>query len=270
MKKALSIVLSAVLLFSMSAASLVSGAASGYGFTNYQATVTPTIDGTNSPNEWTDLMIPPNLPATMTFREKWTWPGQTDIWEHILIESLTDTTNDTGDILRVAWDCSANGGSTPQTDDMKIEWVGNTPSGFHVYKGTGTGWAPYTGSDAALGSSIIISEAKTASPLSSTPHWVIEISVRRSGVFDVSGAGYAPWVSAAVYDASNAAAGVQAWPPNSTDNPNNWAIETGSTEQIPESFTIATIMVLSSFAVVAGIFLLKKHPIAKINKATAF
>lgn len=267
MKKAVLIALAIALLCTLSLASFTNATMAGYDFTNYQAITTPTTDGTHTAGEWIDdSAVPPNLPTAFVFREKWSYPSS-QIYEHVLIEFFTDNTNDPNDYYQVCWDNSANGGSAPQSDDVKIEWKGHNVAGFKVYQGNGAGWTQYTGTGAALGTEIVIAESQSASPLNSTTHWVIEMKVYRSGIFDVSGAGYAPGMSVAVYDASNSAAGVQAWPPNSVDKPSDWALETGSMENIPESLTIIAVVFLSSVAIVTSVVFLRKHPIR--DKGTA-
>lgn len=230
----------------------------GYGLTNYQATE-PTTNGTNTTGEWNDADIPTNLPTNFVFREKWTWPSS-QIYEHILIEFFTDNTNDTGDYYQICWDNNANGGSKPQTDDVRIEWKGHSSTGFKVYQGNGAGWTQYTGAGATLGTEVVIAESLSSSPLNSTPHWVVEMKVYRSGIFDVSGSTYAPGINVAVYDASNSAAGIQSWPPGSVDIPSDWGLETGSTEA-PESLTIVIVITLSSVAIIASVVFLRKQPI---------
>jgi hypothetical protein len=258
MKSAVLVALCIIILCSLSPLALVNAYYSGYANTNYLAITTPTEDGVwTTSDEWLDAAVPPSLPATFQWREKWTYPQ--DIIEHFLIEFFTDNTNDTGDYYQICIDNTANGGANPQTDDIRIDWVGHSFSGLHLYKGTGSGWTAYT--NFTWGTDLFVAESLSTSPLNSTAHWIMELSMDRSKAdFDVSGAGYAPWIRLAVYDANNSAAGVQAWPPTSQDVPNDWGLETGIQSTIPESLTIAVVVVLSSIAAVAGFYLLRKHP----------
>ncbi|NLF87490.1 hypothetical protein GX563_01555 [Candidatus Bathyarchaeota archaeon] len=266
MKRTYLVTLSIALLCILSSTAFASAASAEYGFTNYQAITVPTTDGTHTTGEWlADSDVPPNLLTTFAFREKWSYP-ESKIYLHVLIEFFTDNTNDAGDYYQVCYDCSADGGTAPKSDDVKIEWKGHSTAGYKIYTGTGTGWAAYTGAGAVLGTDVVIAESLSTSPLSSTTHWVVEMKIYRSGIFDVSGAGYAPLVSLAVYDASNSAAGIQAWPSNSVDKPDNWAVETGTMDNIPESLTVLSVIALSTFAIVTGTVLLRKHPSA-IGKA---
>jgi hypothetical protein len=254
------IVLSGLLL----SIALVSAYQAGYENTNYAAITAPVTDGKwTTTDEWLDAMVPPNLPTTFHWREKWTQPS--DIIQHFIVEAFTDSTNDTGDYLQFCYDRSANGGSAPQTDDIRLDYVGHNGSGLTLYQGNGTGWAKWTGWDASY---VAVVETISSSPLNSNPHWIYEFWVDKSKAeFDISGAGYAPWIRVAVYDASNATAGVQSWPPSSVDVPSNWGLETGTTSSIPESLTIVSVVLLSSVAVVVSFYLLRKRPKTEIHSA---
>lgn len=236
---------------------LVSADYPGYETINYQALDAPVEDGTwTTDTEWDDAMTPPNLPATFHWRQKWTWPS--NIFEHFLIEFFADATNDTGDYFQLCVDNMADGGTAPQPDDIRIDWVGHDVTGLTLYQGDGTGWVEFN--DYTWDTDIYIAESLSSSPLDSNPHWIIELRMDRSkSEFDVSGAGYAPRIRLVVYDESNSEAGVQAWPPTSRDVPNDWGVETGTTENIPEPMTIVTVVVLSSVAiVVSGHFLRRR------------
>ncbi len=255
MKRTVLVAFSMILLCCLSLPVLVNAAYSGYSNTNYQATQNHVEDGKwTTTAEWTDAMIPPNLPANFHWRETWTWP--TDILEHFLAEALSDSTNDTGDYFQLCIDCQANGGTAPQSDDIRVDYVGHRPSGLALYKGTGTGWANYT--SYTLGTDLIIAETLSSSPTSSTAHFIVELMMDRSKAdFDVSGGGYAPWIRLAVFDASTNT--LLAWPPTSRDVPNDWGLETGTTENIPESLTIMAVVILSSVALIAGSYFLRKR-----------
>ncbi|MEJ5328175.1 MAG: hypothetical protein WHU54_08025 [Candidatus Bathyarchaeia archaeon] len=53
----------------------------------------------------------------------WTYPG--DILQHFIIEVLYDNTNDTADYIQICYDCNADGGTAPKSDDVKIEYTGH-------------------------------------------------------------------------------------------------------------------------------------------------
>lgn len=237
---------------------LVNAVYEGYETINYQALDAPVEDGTwTTDNEWVDAATPPNLPATFHWRQKWTWPS--NIIEHFLIEFFADYTNDTGDYFQLCVDNTANGGTAPQPDDIRIDWVGHDVAGLTIYQGDGTGWVEFT--DFTWDVDIYIADSISSSPLDSNPHWIIELRMDRSkSEFDVSGSGYVPGIRLAVYDESNSGAGVQAWPPTSRDVPNDWGSETGTTDSIPEPMTIVTVVLLSSVAIVVSSHFLRRRP----------
>ena len=247
-------------------AAIVNAYVAGYNYTAYSALQTHTEDGKwTTPSEWTDAMTPPNLVAGFHWRGAWTWPS--DILQHFIVEVFTDNTNDTGDIVQVCYDCAANGGTAPQTDDVKIELVGNRLSGLSVYKGNGTGWSKITG---WTGTDVAGSASISSSPSNSNPHLIVEILINKNTIADVSQASYLPWIYVSAYDASNSAAGVKAWPPappSSADVPNSWGLETGTTENIPEGLAIGTVVLLSSVAVVVSFYLLRKRPKTEYHRS---
>ena len=266
MKQFVLVVFSAILLCGLLLqTALVSAYTTGYEITNYLATNDVVEDGKwTTSSEWTDAATATNLPTTLLFREKWTFPG--DILVHGLVEFFTDNTNDTGDYFQICYDPLANGGSAPQTDDVLINYTGHSRSGLTLYKGNGTGWVVWTGY--TYGTDIAIVDTRTGSQMNSSSHWILEFMMDRSkSDFDPSSAGYAPWIRIAMFDASNSAAGVQSWPPTSRDVPSNWGLETGIYANIPESSTILPIVLLSSVAVAVGFYFLRKRPKTEIRSA---
>jgi hypothetical protein len=100
----------------------------------------------------------------------------------------------------------------------------------------------------------------SASPTSSTPHWILEIMLNKPAV----GLGTMFNGRVAVYDASSAAAGVNAWPPTSRDVPNDWGTFPYSSDPIPENLSFGVVMLLSSVAVLVGSFAFRKKRIGKL------
>lgn len=267
MKRSASIIFSIILLCGLLALqiALVSGYQEGYENTNYAATDAPvtdgewTDDGWTYGTEWEDSAVPPNLPETFMWREKWTQPGDPAILQHFLIEAYTDNTTDSGDYFEFCIDLSANGGTTPDENDFRIYYAGDGT--LTVYNGDGSGWVEYT--DFTEGYDITVEDSMSSSPGESNPHWVIEFNLNKDK-FDISGSGYQPWIRLAVYDASNDAAGVQAWPLDSSpDVPDEWGLEIGTTETIPEALTVGVVIMLSSVAVAVSFYFLRKRPQAK-------
>lgn len=61
----------------------------------------------------------------------------------------------------------------------------------------------------------------------------------------------------AVYDDSSTA-GVLSWPPTDPDVPDRYGVENYSGDAIPESLSIAVLVILSSVAVVVSFYLRKR------------
>lgn len=264
MKRSLLVAFSVIVLCGLLLpTALVNAYYEGYETTNYLAITEPVEDGTwTTDTEWDDAMTPPNLPDTFHWREKWTYPD--DIYEHFLIEFFTDDTDDSGDYFQLCIDHLADGGSAPQSDDIRIDWYGHDISGLTLYQGDGTGWVEFT--EHTWDTDIFIVDSIDSSPLDSNPHWIIELWMDRSAPhFDVSGAGYAPWIRLAVYDESTDT--LAAWPPTSQDVPDDWGSETGVMENIPESLTMVTAVFLSSVAIVVSCHFLRRRP--KTEKTSA-
>ena len=264
MKRSLLVAFSVIVLCGiLLPTTLVSAQYPDYVTTNYQALDEPVEDGTwTTDTEWDDAMTPPNLPDNFHWREKWTWPG--DIIEHFLIEFFIDGTDDSGDYFQLCFDNLADGGSAPQSDDIRIDWVGHDVSGLTIYQGDGSGWAVFT--DYTWDTDIFIAESLSSSPLNSAEHWIIELWMDRSKPeFDVSGAGYMPLIRLAAYDESTDT--LAAWPPTSRDVPDDWGSEQGTTESIPESLTFVTAVLLSSVAIVVSCHFLRRRP--KTEKTSA-
>jgi hypothetical protein len=262
MKRSLLVAFSVILLCGiLLPTTLVNAYYEGYETTNYQAIEEPVEDGTwNTDTEWTDAMTPPNLPDNFHWREKWTWPD--DIIEHFLIEFFIDNTEDGGDYFQLCIDHLADGGSAPQADDIRIDWVGHDISGLTLYQGDGTEWVEFT--EYTWETDIYIVDSISSSPLNSAEHWIIELWIDRSAPhFDVSGASYMPLIRLAVYDESTDT--LAAWPPTSRDVPDDWGMEMGTTESIPESLTFVTAVLLSSVAVVVSCYVLRRRPKTEKN-----
>ncbi|MGD0451171.1 MAG: hypothetical protein ABSA79_08990 [Candidatus Bathyarchaeia archaeon] len=264
MKKSFVVVFGMIILCILLMVPIAYAINSAYSYTDYEATSTHVEDGKwTTPDEWTDAMTISPLVSGFSWRASWTYPS--DIVQHFIIEDLTDTTNDTGDIVNVCYDTAASGGAAPQPADFKIELVGDRTSGLSLYRGNGTGWAKFTGwtaTDAAVGVSF------SASPLSSTPHLIVEFMVDKSTIADVSGSGYQPGIYVSAYDASNSAAGVLSWPPApgaSANVPDSWGLEMGTTSTIPESLTIGAVALLSIVAIAVSFYLLPKRPKLRIK-----
>jgi hypothetical protein len=148
MKKKVLATLSIIAICSICLTGSVSAYKAGYTLGNFQGTDI-TADGTMAAGEWTDsfgdwLYDGWTKTASISLRTKFEFGGVPSIADQWLIEVVSDTTNDAGDVFTFSF-CGANdGAATPQAaDDVLINY---TRSGTTIYRGTGTGWAP----DAAI------------------------------------------------------------------------------------------------------------------------
>ena len=239
------------LLLAMNAGTVIAAYA-GYTTSSYQAAAAPTYDGVwTTSTEWNDG-AQSTISANAVFRNKWSAADDfSAVWEHFVIELLNDNTNDTGDYWQIIYDGTANGGTAPQSDDIRIDVVGHTNAGIKVYQGTGTGWNQITPS----AGQVQMSNSISSSPTSSTAHWVVEIRIEKLSLALQQD----PWIRVAAYDASNSAAGVQAWPPTSQDVPSNYGVNTAVLGPIPEGLSLGVVVLLSSFIVLVGSYYFRKR-----------
>jgi len=218
----------------------------GYTRVDWPTQVVPTIDGTwTSPDEWTDgeeTMIGENV----AFRSTWQMVSfdPLTVVTNFIIEILDDDTDDAGDYWQMCVDSAVDGGTAPQPNDFKIEVVGH--GDVVVYEGDGSGWVEVTPSEGA----ITFAESISASPTSSTPHWIAEFTFVKSALVPNMGEYWA--FRLAVYDESNSEAGVQAWPPTDPDVPDGYGYQSYTSEPIPEALTIGVMVLLSSVSVLVG------------------
>jgi hypothetical protein len=268
MKKSVSIAISlALLCILVLPTAFVYAVNEAYSNTDYSTERIPVIDGKwTTTNEWTDAAYPANLPAGVHWSQKWEYRGGTQIVQYFLFEAYTDNTNDAGDYVQLCYDCTKDGGTAPNSNDVKFEIKGHGASALTVYVGNGTGWAPYTGTVSLL----LANHTIGTSVFNSTyAHWIVELSFEKAGIMDISGSGYAPAIKVAWYDASNSAAGVKEWPPASGNDPSKWGVENGVLDvsalnlTIPEPLTIAAVVLLSLVAVLVGFRFMRGRPKAE-------
>jgi hypothetical protein len=229
----------------------------------------PTMDGKWTTNdEWTDSFKDQLYGGfDGIFRVKYASSYPDWVHQYFLIELFSDNTNDAGDYWQLCYASAAEftfpdysnppGGTTPGTTCLRIDFVGHAQAGLTIYKGTGTGWGVLTGY--TWPTNIQIVDSISASPSNSTPHWIVEIKVDHM----YSGFGIAPnfWIRVAAYDASNSAAGVKAWPPESSVNvPDDWGLMTALQTAIPEGLTIGVMVLISSVAVIVSTRYFRKQP----------
>ena len=227
----------------------------GYIVQDYQAIDVPTVDGSWTYSfEWTDAeerQLDGSLNAIFRLKQNPIFLGTDIDQQYFLIEFLDDTTNDPGDYIQICYAATSGpgvptGGTTPQTDSLRWDFVGHDVAGFTFYRGDGSAWVESSGY--SWGTVILIADSFGTSPLSDTPHLIVEVMISHP-VYNVS-----PefWIRVAAYDESNAGAGVQAWPTGSVDAPNDWGLMVVLNEPIPEfaSWMILPMLVTASLAII--------------------
>jgi hypothetical protein len=210
-------------------------AAPGYSHTVYPQQNVVTFDGKwTSDQEWIDG-FQTNITANSVFRDKYYVTGSDEnltCTQTILIEILNDNTNDAEDYWQICFDGGGTtmggptGGTAPQPTDVRIDIVGHSTVTW--YNGTGTGW---TTMDEPEGAQFQWKDSISTSSTSDTPHWICELVIEKVAL----GIGPTFWGRIAVYDASNSAAGVQAWPPTSRDIPDDWGDFPYAQDSLPTS-----------------------------------
>jgi len=251
-----------LLLVALLTAVTVNAAKAGYEVSDYVALTDYVVDRTwTTDDEWTDAdtgYLDGDLNAI--FRMKYVTDYPSFVNQYYLIEFIDDTTDDAEDYVQLC--CAAPetvgeddpiGGTTPSTDCKRWDYVGHDVSGFTYYVGDGTAWVSSEAYD--WGVDIIIAASFDTSPLSDTPHLIVEIMIEHI-TYSI---GTPQWIRVAVYDASNDASGVQSWPESSVDVPDDWGLSTAVQGSIPEGLTVGVMVFLSSASVVVGSRYLRKR-----------
>ncbi len=229
--------------------------APGYDFQVYDAVTTPTIDGMwTTQDEWTDAEIFQMGPNAVWATKCTTVMGFKVLY--FLIEVFSDNTNDGGDYWDVCFDGTHDGGTAPNEGDYRLQPLSHTTS--RVWRGTGTGWA---GISSGGYEGTVWANSLATSPLNATTHWIFELSVDM-GTWLIPGA--PPYGFRIGYWDAATTTLVQ-WPPEaSPDIPDQWGTLTGyAGTPIPEGFTLAVIVLLSSAAAIVGFRYLRKYPKTK-------
>lgn len=253
------VILTGILLISMTGLALAQQA--GYEIEDFRVTTEPTIDGTwGNQYEWSDAseaQLAGDLNATFRVKHDNELITGDIIYFYFLIEVLDDTTDDAEDYLQICIATPAEeggdpmGGTTPQTDCLRFDFVGHDQSGFTLYRGDGSTWVEDT--SYSWSTDVLIVDSFATSPLSDTAHLIIEARIA-AAAFSI----YPDyWVRVAVYDDSNAGDGVQAWPDSSRDSPDEWGLAVVLNEVIPE-FPAWVIMPVFLTATLSVIFLRKR------------
>ena len=231
----------------------------------YTRTETPTnteypntVDGLWDPaEEWYDANFTGTNATMIDFGSTYDSPdGFVSVYSRWVVEFFTDNTTDMEDYWEMCLDPNNVGGTGPN-GTFRIRITGHDT--LMVYQGNGTSWDEIT----TAAGEIVWNNSITTTPWSSDPHWVLEIDILKTG--ETGLAGITPGIRVAAYDANNETEGLVAWPPESDmDVPDEWGTNAFTMDQywetIPEGFSIAIVVLLSTAAMVVGFYFLRKKP----------
>jgi hypothetical protein len=253
MKKIITITFCILMLFSLLlSVGTVMAAEPGYERFSRPTVVIPTIDGQwTSLDEWTDGEET-WIGTDVVFRSTWDNPGD-DVYTRWIVEFLTDTTDDPGDLWLFCIDGEQSGSSG---NVRKFEITGHTELTWYLKIGASS-WTVYSLTE----DEIEWANSLSASPTSSTPHWILEFQIpKNTGQVTMS---YIWNFLLQASDASNPT--FHAWPPTDPDNADTWGIENYSTEAIPEGLTFAVMASLTTVSMLVGYRYFVKRKETKIR-----
>jgi hypothetical protein len=218
--------------------------AQDYTHTSYLTQVVPTIDGKwTTPNEWTDG-AETWIGTNVVFRSTWDTQGS-DVYTRWIVEFLTDTTTDPGDL----WRFCVNFG---QTWSIMFEIYGHSDLTFYIVT---------TSSSTEMEEAFPMEwdDSLSTSPTSSTPHWILEFQIDKNSQFTLGDV----WTFLLqVFDASNP--GYPSWPPNvEPEVIEGYGVENSVSEAIPEGFTFTVMALLTTVSMLVGYKYFNKRKVTK-------
>jgi len=207
--------------------------AENYERTSYLTQVIPTIDGKwTSDNEWTDGEET-WIGTDVVFRSTWDTQGS-DVYTRWIVEFLTDTTNDPGDL----WRFCVNFG---QTWSIMFEIYGHTDLTWYIVT---------TSSSTEMEEAFPMEwdDSLSTSSARSTPHWILEFQIDKNSQFELGDV----WTFLLqVFDASNPE--YHTWPPNAEPEViENYGEENSLPEAIPEGLTFTVMALLTIVSMLVG------------------
>lgn len=257
MKRELTVAFSILMLccLPLGAVVMVQAAEPGYAIIEAYSAGDVTIDGQNGGDWDYDLCWFENVTSGAVFAYKM---ASLDPYYMAWIIDSPDNTDDAGDIWQISIDGDASGGTAPTADCNKIEIVGHTT--LTVYVGNGTGWVEMQGADVQW------AEAQNTANIwgeTGDEHYVLEIKADK-GTLGAWGVNQPPHgLRIAMYDETNAT--WTAWPPTAEDVPEEWGLIAGAQATIPEGFSFAVVMLLSTVAVVVVFYIARNRPKSEIT-----
>jgi hypothetical protein len=227
---------------------------SGYTRTDWPTQRLPTIDGEwTTTDEWTDTEFT-TIDSEAAFGSTWD-SADAGVYTRWLIEVFNDTTDDPADYVEMCLDNANSGGADLGGAGTYYRIYITGDGTLTLYQGSGSGWSEITPS--ADPADITFATTISASENVTTAHRIWEIDILKSagtGLLSIE------WgVRVALYDDDTGTTLV--WPPDAErDVPDDWATNGYSTTAwVPEGFSIAIVVLLSS-AAVAACLILRKHP----------
>jgi hypothetical protein len=259
MKKCLTIVFSMLMLCCLLLGTVVMVQATepGYDIIEAYQAGDVVIDGQND-GDWDPSMCWfENVTSEATFAYKM---ASTSPLYMAWIIDFPDNTSDAGDIWQILIDGDSSGGTAPTADCNKMEIVGHTT--LTVYEGDGSGWVEMTGADVQWEES---QQTTTIWGEAADEHYVLEIKADK-GTLGAWGANQPPHgLRVAMYDETEDT--WTAWPPTAEDVPDEWGIISSAQATVPEGFSLAVVMILSTVAVSAAFYFMRKRPKTTVYSA---
>ena len=265
-KKHLVLTISLVILTSLCFASItgiVLAQQAGYQIEDFRVTTEPTIDGKwSSSIEWADAaegQLAGNPNAIFRIKHDNELITSDIIFYYILVEVIDDTVSDAEDYLRICFAAASEsggtpmGGTAPQTDCVRFDYIGHDAGGFTLYRGDGSAWVEET--NYRWGIDISVVDSYTSSPLNGANHLIIEAKIA-AAAYNIR-----PeyWIRVETYDESSHDE-IRAWPVGSVDVPNDWGLVETINETIPE---FSTWLIIPLFATATLIVIITRKRLIK-------
>ena len=251
MKKAIRIAFSMLMIgcILMGTGAIVKASEPGYEITENNAGGEITLDGNWATGEWEDSWIEYMNASTADERFCYKADSGNGYAPNFLIESA-DTTDDAGDIWQICIGVVADE-TAPQDGQNKIEIVGHET--LTVYEGDGSDWVVADSDPVTWADNLTISDVPFH-----YEHWLVEMVIDKTTIADGAWNAAPPIaLRVAMYDESEDL--WVAWPPQSdADSPGSWGL-IATYGSIPESLSLGVVALLSSVAVVAALYSVRKR-----------
>jgi hypothetical protein len=253
MKKAIRITISMLIIgcLLLGTGAIVKASEPGYEVAEAYDTAPVTLDGNWATGEWEDSWIEYMDASAADERFCYKADSGNGYAPNFLIESA-DTTDDAGDMWQICIGVVADE-TAPQDGQNKIEIVGHET--LTVYEGDGEDWVEVDSAPVTWADNMTISDAPF-----DYEHWLVEMIIDKTTIAD-GAYNAAPPIAlrVAMYDETEDL--WVAWPPQSdADSPGGWGLITGGEASIPDSLSFISVVLLSSVAVAAAVYSVRKRP----------